>query len=69
MLKLEFGKCCMECSDAYIGAVSRTMPVRSGRYIESTRRDVVVGCVHRKVCGRFLAEPLQALPAEVLFKD
>lgn len=69
MLKLEFGKCCMECSDAYIGAVSRTIPVRIARNINTTRRDVVVGCVHRKVCGKFLEEPLQALPAEMLFKD
>lgn len=68
MLKLEFGKCCMECSDAYIGAVGRTVPVRSGKYAD-TRRDVVVGCVHRKVCGMYLAEPLQALPADKLFKE
>ena len=69
MLKLEFGKCCMECSYAYIGAVGRTVPARSGKYVDGSRRDVIVGCVHRKVCGRYLAEPLLALPAEKLFEE
>ena len=69
MLKLEFGKCCMECSYAYIGAIGMTVPARSGKHAEGTRRDVIVGCVHRKVCGMYLAEPLQALPADKLFKE
>lgn len=69
MIKVEIAKCCMECQHAYIQTRQRQTPVRKGVFIQDMRKDLVVGCAHRRVCKDYLDEPLQALPAEMLFRE
>lgn len=67
MLRIEIAKCCMECTHAYIQTRHQMTPLRSGPFIKDVRKDLIVGCVHRRVCKDYLMEPLQALPTEMLF--
>ncbi len=69
MIKIEIGKCCMECGHAYIQTRQQQTQLRKGPFVTDMRNDLVVGCAHRRVCKDYLAEPLQALPAEMLFKE
>ena len=68
MLKLLIAKCCMDCSHIYIHSYHQMTPIKSGPFITDTRKDLIVGCAHRNVCKDFLNEPIQALPAEKLFR-
>jgi len=69
MLKIEIAKCCVECPHVYIQTRTQLTPLRSGPFIKDMRKDLVVGCAHRRVCKDYLEEPLQALPAEMLFRE
>ena len=69
MLKIEIGKCCMDCPHAYILSRPDIETSGNGLFIPKTRKVLIVGCAHRRVCKEYLNEPLQALPAELLFGE
>ena len=71
MIKLEFTKYCFGCEHAKIDITHKPGKVL---YDESTgvyqhERVIVIGCIHRQVCNKYIFEPLHVLPVEKLFGD
>lgn len=81
MIKFEVGKCCTTCD--YFAVEAKQLPeagTGSGGGISPKYGPVVleyvsvnmqmrIGCAHRYVCGKYLNEPIKAIPVEDLFKD
>ena len=63
MIKIELSRCCMQCE--YSDLEIEEMPYLDMRYMATNK---VIRCRHAHVCGKYMSEPLQALPVEQLFK-
>ena len=58
MIKIELSRCCMQCEYS-------DLEIEETTYLDKTTNEVI-RCRHAHVCGKYLSEPLQALPVEKL---
>lgn len=70
MVKIDLGKCCMNCDHSKLASHNFARGYREDEYGRlETLRDVRVYCENQGMCREFFQESICASPVEELFND